>query len=166
MEQSYTTTFTVDQTPETVFAAVNRPRDWWSQAIEGDTDKAGAVFYYHAQDIHRTTIKITEHVPNQRVVWHVLDNYFNFVQDETEWIGTDVVFEITSMGDQTELRFTHVGLVPSYECHDICIAAWGTYINGSLYKLITKGSGEPNPIEHLVQQVREINANMAPRHST
>ncbi len=27
-----------------------------------------------------------------------------------------VVFEITKKGDKTELRFTHVGLVPVFEC--------------------------------------------------
>ena len=45
MNQNYTTSFTVDQTPEEAFAAINNVRGWWSQAIEGDTDKLDAVVY-------------------------------------------------------------------------------------------------------------------------
>src|ERR1700690_216790 len=115
---SYTTSFTVDQSPKEVFAAINNPRGWWSQAIEGDTDKLGADFNYHYRDVHRCAFKISEFVPGKKVVWHVVDNHFNFVKDRSEWKGTDVVFEIARQGDKTEVRFTHVGLVPAYECYD------------------------------------------------
>jgi uncharacterized protein YndB with AHSA1/START domain len=87
-DQNYTTSFTVDQSPEEVFAAISNVRGWWSQAIEGSTDKFGAEFKYHYQDVHRCTFKITEFVPGKKVVWHVLDNYFNFIKDKSEWKGT------------------------------------------------------------------------------
>src|SRR5262249_10087760 len=32
--QNFTTGFSVDQTPEQAFAAINNPRGWWSEAIE------------------------------------------------------------------------------------------------------------------------------------
>jgi len=56
-DQNYATSFAVDEFPEEVFSAINNVRGWWSQAIEGDTDKLGAVFYYHYQDVHRCTSK-------------------------------------------------------------------------------------------------------------
>ena len=155
-DQNYTTSFTVDEFPEEVFSAINNVRGWWSQAIEGDTDKLGAVFYYHYQDVHRCTFKITEFVPGKKVVWHVLQNYFNFVKDKTEWTGTDVVFEIARKGGKTEVHFTHVGLVPAYECYGVCSDAWGSYITGSLRALITTGKGKPNPIEEIVTRARQI----------
>jgi hypothetical protein len=55
----------------------------------------------------------------------VLDGYLNFTQDKTEWTGTDITFDISKKGDQTEVRFTHVGLVPEFECFDNCSNAWG-----------------------------------------
>lgn len=141
--QNFNTSILVNQTPEEVFSAINNVRDWWSENIEGNTDRVSAVFYYHYQDIHRCTFKITELVPGKKVVWHVLHNDFSFIEDKTEWNGTDVVFEIARKGDKTEIRFTHVGLVPEYKCYDVCADAWGTYINHSLFDLITKGKGDP-----------------------
>jgi hypothetical protein len=156
MNQDYTTSFTVDQTPAEAFAAITNVRGWWSEEIEGDTDKLGAEFQYHYQDVHRGRFKITEFVPGTKVVWHVLDNYFNFTEDKTEWIGTDVVFEIARKGDKTEVHFTHVGLVPAYECYDVCSNAWGSYITRSLRDLMATGKGQPNPIEEVVSQARRL----------
>ena len=148
---NYTTAFTVDQTPEEAFAAINNVRGWWSDEIEGRTDQLGD-FKYHYKDIHRCTIRITELAAGKKVVWHVVDNYFNFVKDKTEWKDTDIVFEIARKGDQTEVRFTHVGLSPQHECYGVCSDAWGTYINGSLRNLIAKGKGQPNQNEQLARK--------------
>jgi len=145
--QDFTTTFLVDQSPQEVFDAINNVRGWWSEEIEGKTDKLGAEFKFHYKDFHRSTQKITELVPGKKVVWHVLDAQLNFVKDKTEWNGTDVVFEVTGKGGKTELRFTHAGLVPAFECYGDCSGAWGFYINDSLRSLITTGKGQPAPKE-------------------
>jgi hypothetical protein len=138
-ERDYTTSFTVDQTPDEAFAAINDVRGWWTGDIEGDTGTLGDEFTYRYEDLHRSTQKITESIPGKRVVWHVLDANLTFVQDTTEWIGTDITFDISRKGDQTEVRFTHVGLVPDVECFDDCSNAWSLYIDGSLRNLITTG---------------------------
>ena len=137
----------MDNTPKEVFEAVNNVRGWWSGDITGITDKLGAEFTYRYKDFHRSTQKITEFVPGKKVVWHVTDSYLGFVKDKTEWNGTDIVFEITKKDNKTQLTFTHVGLVPDFECYDDCSNAWGSYVNGSLKKLITKGKGKPNKKE-------------------
>jgi hypothetical protein len=145
--ENYTTSFTIDQSPDEVFSAINNVRGWWSGDIQGRTDLLGAEFTYRYQDVHETTQKIIESVPGKKVVWHVVDSHINFVKDTTEWNGTDIVFEIARKQDKTELRFTHVGLAPDFECFDACSNAWGSYINGSLRKLIAAGTGRPNPKE-------------------
>ena len=141
--ENFTTSFLVDQSPEEVFDAINNVRGWWSGEIDGSTDSLGDVFTYRYKDVHRTTQKITEFVPGKKVVWHVTDAELSFVKDKTEWNGTDVVFEIAREGDQTELRFTHFGLVPAFECYGDCSGAWGFYINDSLRSLIATGKGKP-----------------------
>jgi uncharacterized protein YndB with AHSA1/START domain len=144
-ERSFTTSFTVDQSPEEVFTAINNVRGWWSGELEGRTDQLGAEFQYRYKDLHRSTQKITELVPGKKVVWQITDSHLGFVDDKTEWNGTQVIFEIAKKGDQTELRFTHVGLVPTFQCYGDCSGAWGFYVNDSLRSLITTGKGEPNP---------------------
>jgi len=143
-DASYTTTFTVDRTPEQVFAAIIDVRGWWSGEIDGVTDQLGAAFTYRYQDLHRSTQRITELVRGQRVAWHVVDGYLGFLEDKTEWTDTDITFDITPTGDQTQVRFTHVGLRPEGECFESCSTAWGFYINTSLRSLITDGVGQPN----------------------
>ena len=142
-KKDFTTTFSVDQSPEEVFDAINNVRGWWSEEIDGSTDKLGAEFKFHHKDLHRSTQKITEFVPGKKVVWHVSEARLNFVKNKTEWNGTEVVFEITEKDGKTELRFTHVGLVPAFECYGDCSGAWGFYINDSLRGLITTGKGQP-----------------------
>ncbi|ARS39222.1 ATPase [Sphingobacteriaceae bacterium GW460-11-11-14-LB5] len=145
--QDFTATILVDQSPNEVFNAITNIKGWWSEAIEGDTHIINAESVYHYRDIHYCKMKLVELVPDQKVVWLILDNYFKFTADKSEWIGTKLVFDITKKGEQTLLTFTHEGLVPQYECYEICREAWTNYIKESLYKLITTGKGQPNPKE-------------------
>lgn len=143
----FNTTFSVEQTPNEVFNAINNVRGWWSENIEGGTDKLNDEFTYQFTDIHKCTMKLIAVIPNKKVVWLVLNNYFNFTEDKNEWTGTQIEFEISEKENKTQLHFTHKGLVPSYECYDICFKSWHTYINNSLYSLITTGKGQPNARE-------------------
>jgi hypothetical protein len=145
--QDFTTTILVDQTAAQAFDAIKNVRGWWSENIEGSTDTLNGEFAYSFKDIHRCRIKVIELIPAQKVVWHVLDNYFNFTEDKSEWKDTKVIFEITDKGGKTEIRFTHQGLVPTYECYPICNDSWTRYIQQSLKDLIATGKGAPNPKE-------------------
>ena len=82
-------------------------------------------------------------MPGKKVVWRIWTARLTLSKTQTEWNGTDVVFEITRKDDKTELRFTHVGLVPAFECYGGCSGAWGFYINESLRALIATGKGQP-----------------------
>ena len=152
-DQSYTTTFSVDRTPAEVFDAINNPRAWWSEEIEGSTEKIGEEFTFRVKDVHYSKIRVTERVPGEKVVWRVLDTYMNFIDDQSEWEDTEIRFELSEKDGTTEVRFTHAGLVPAYECFDVCSNAWGFYIGGSLRSLITTGEGMPssNPDEERFQ---------------
>jgi uncharacterized protein YndB with AHSA1/START domain len=143
-EQSFTTGFSVDQTPREVFAAVVDVRGWWSEDVDGGTAEVGDEFAYRNGDVHTCTVRIVEVVPDRRVSWLVLENHFDFTADQTEWAGTTVEFDIAEADGRTELRFTHGGLVPEHECFDVCSTAWGFYIGDSLRELVTTGAGRPN----------------------
>jgi len=136
---SFSTSFVVDQTPEQVFDAVNNVRGWWTGEIQGRSAKAGDVFTFRYQDIHRSKQKLVEVVPGRKVVWLVEDAHLSFAKDKDEWTGTKVVFDIAKKGGKTELRFTHDGLVPKFECFEACSEGWDFYVNTSLKSLITTG---------------------------
>lgn len=146
-DHDFTTTITVDQTPAEAVEAIKNVRGWWSEQIEGSTVKLGDEFTYRYKDAHSCKMKLIEIITQKRVAWLVVDNYFNFTKDKSEWTGTKILFDVSRKDNKTEIRFTHEGLVPEYECFNICSKAWGSYINGSLRNLIMTGKGQPNPKE-------------------
>ena len=143
-ESDFTISFTVHESPEAVFAAINDVRGWWSGDIEGETDVLGATFSYRYADVHFSQQTISELVPGQRVVWHVDDARLSFTSEPDEWVGTKLRFEILLTAAATEVRFTHAGLTPRMECFAGCSGAWTFYISESLRSLIMTGVGNPN----------------------
>ena len=139
----FTTSFVVNEGPDRVFQAINDVRGWWGEDVKGSNDKVGDEFTYRVQDIHYTKLRVVELVPGEKVVWQVLENHMNFVEDQTEWVGTKISFEIVRRGDRTEVRFAHLGLLPQYECFDVCSSAWGSLMHQSLPSLISTGAGHP-----------------------
>ena len=153
-DPDFTTTLLIDQTPEEAFNAINSPREWWSEEIEGGTGKVNDVFTYHYQDVHRCRMKLIEVIPAKKVVWLVVDNYFKFTKDKSEWKGTKICFEISEKDNKTQVRFTHVGLVSGFECFEVCSNAWSKYVQQSLYSLIVTGKGQPNAKEEASKSPR------------
>jgi len=153
---SFSTEVMFEQDPAVVFDGITNVRGWWSRMINGDTDRLNAEFEYRYQDVHRCKFRITEFDPPRRVVWRVLENHFNFTKDPAEWVGNDIIFEIEPAKSGTQLRFTQEGLVPQYECYEICAEAWGTYITRSLRDLVVTGIGQPNPIDEVVRKAEAM----------
>jgi hypothetical protein len=84
-----------------------------------------------------------EVIPNKKVVWLVTDSRLNFISDKQEWTNTKISFELTNHENKTQIYFTHIGLVPKVECYNSCVKGWDHYIKGSLFKLLTEGTGMP-----------------------
>lgn len=139
----FTIAFAMDNSPQEVFDAINDVRGWWGEDVDGDNSKVGDEFTYRVRDIHYSKLRVIELVPNEKVVWLVVDNHMSFVEDQTEWVGSTIAFELRPTGTRTEVRFTHRGLEPDDECFDICSKAWTSLLHASLPSLITTGVGHP-----------------------
>ena len=139
----FTTRLSIEASPQEVFKSINNVRGWWTDQLEGSSEKVDDEFTVHFDPHHVSTQKLIEAIPEKKVVWLVTDSALNFVEDKHEWTGTKIVFEISSKDNKTEINFTHIGLVPKLQCYHGCSKGWTHYIEGSLFKLLTEGKGMP-----------------------
>jgi len=142
--KNYTSSILVEKEISIAFKFIKNFRAWWSEEIDGNTDKVGETFFYHYKDVHLCKIKLIEMVDDKKLVYQVTENEFSFTKDKTEWINTKLIFLVSTEGNKTKVVFIHEGLVPEYECFDVCNDAWTNYIEGSLKELIETGTGKPN----------------------
>jgi hypothetical protein len=142
-EQDYHTSITVDATAHEAFESINSVTKWWTENLEGGSQKLNDEFTVRFGDVHYSRQKLVEIVPDKKVVWLVTDSKLNFIKDKNEWTNTKISFEISTQNNETKIHFTHIGLVPEIECFDACSNAWSQYIQRSLLNLINTGKGQP-----------------------
>jgi hypothetical protein len=146
-EQGYHTSIAVDATANKAFECINNVTKWWTENLEGNSQKTDDEFTARFGDIHFSKQKLVEVIPDKKVVWLVTDSKLNFIKNKQEWTNTKIIFEISTENGETKIYFTHKGLVPSVECFDACSNAWTQYIHQSLAALVTSGKGSPTPKE-------------------
>ena len=142
-KRDYNTSIIVDATAQDAFESINTVTEWWTENLEGSSQKLGDEFAVRFGDVHYSNQKLVEVVPGKKIVWLVTDSKLNFIKDKQEWTDTKISFEISTQGEKTKIHFTHIGLVPGVECFDACSNAWSEYIQVSLFKLINTGKGQP-----------------------
>lgn len=138
----FTTTILVDQSPKEAFDAINNVGAWWQGEIKGASTKLNDEFTYKMEDIHFSKQQVVELIPNKKVVWLISESKLTFTKNQSEWTGTKVVFEISVVENKTQIKFTHMGLVPKFECYGDCANAWTMLVEKSLFSLITTGKGK------------------------
>jgi len=141
--QDFTTTIWVEQTPAEAYKTILNVRAWWSglhgESFEGSSEKIGDEFSFFAGGgAHYTKQKLVELVPNKKVVWIVTEANLSFADKTDEWNNTKISFAISEDSGKTKIVFTHVGLVPKFECYDACAPAWTQYIQEQLKAAISK----------------------------
>ena len=146
-EHNYHISITVKATAHEAFRSINSVTKWWTENLEGSSQKLNDEFTVRFGDVHYSKQKLVEVVPDRKVVWLVTDSKLNFLKDKHEWTNTKISFDISTQNDKTKIHFTHIGLAPEIECFDACSNAWSQYIQQSLGSLITTGSGRPEKKE-------------------
>ena len=142
-DKDYHAILRVDASPHEVFENINSVTKWWTENLEGSSQKLNDEFSVRFGDIHYSKQKLVEFIPDKKVVWLVTDSHLNFVKEKSEWTGTKISFEISEHHDCTKIKFIHFGLLPTIECYGGCSQGWDQYIKESLFKLLTEGKGEP-----------------------
>lgn len=142
-QQDYKVSLTVNASPDEVFKNINTVTKWWTEVLTGNSEKLNDTFTVKFGDVHVSTQKIIEMIPDKKIVWLVTESNLNFIKKKDEWTNTEIIFEISTNDNKTQVDFTHSGLTPQIECFKDCSKGWGFYIKGSLYKLLTEGKGTP-----------------------
>jgi hypothetical protein len=142
-KQNYNIGITVNATVQEVFNSINSVSTWWTEDLEGSSQKQNDEFTVRFGDVHVSTQKLVEVIPYKKVVWLVTDSKLNFLEDKHEWTNTKISFELSNYDNKTLIEFTHIGLIPEVECYNSCVKGWDYYIKGSLFKLLTEGKGTP-----------------------
>ena len=141
-KQDYTATIVANTTAEEAFKSINAVAKWWTENTDGASEKLNDVFTVHFGETF-VMFKVVEFIKEKKVAWLVTDCYLYWLNDKKEWNGTTLCFEISSETDSTQIKFTHIGLMPDVECYNDCRKGWDQYIKGSLLNLITEGKGLP-----------------------
>lgn len=151
-QQSYNCVINVSISATEAIEGIINVSGWWTENLEGATQNPGDVFTVRFGETF-VTFKVMEVVPGKKIVWQAIDCYLQWLNDKTEWKGTKIRWDISSENNQTEVSFTHVGLVPAIECYTDCEKGWNFYIKESLFKLLTEHRGmpekaKPSPVEN------------------
>ncbi len=137
-DQDFTSVKTIAANPEQVLVALTTPEGvagWWG-ATSGSAAQVGDVLEVGFGSSRVVTMDVASLEPG-RIEWFV-----ERAPHTPEWDGTTIVFELTPKGSETELHFRHVGLVPQFECYEMCFAGWTHYL-ASLVAYAETGEGNP-----------------------
>ncbi len=114
---------------------------WWSRDTTSTATIGGKLqSRFRKQDgavlgvIDYETTKLT---PNREVRWRVTDG-------PPEWIGTDLIFELSQDGDMTILDFGHRGWKEEVDFTAHCSMKWAVFLL-SLRDYVETGKGKPSP---------------------
>ncbi|MBM3114891.1 SRPBCC family protein [Jeongeupia naejangsanensis] len=134
--------------PADVYAALTTSaglRGWWT--VDSDADPADTVgselrFRFGSHYMH---MRIEQLTPSAEVHWYCTAAFTDvdaFTRKD-EWVGTRIKFRLAATGDgQTRLDFVHLGLVPEFECYDLCQNGWQHFLT-SLQQYVATGTGTP-----------------------
>lgn len=142
---NYTQTIEIKTTADSVYDTLtNKIPLWWTEMFEGSSGEAGDVFTVRfGENIHKT-MKVKELIPGSKVIWYVEDSMIALpeLKNQTEWIGTTIIWETEQEGNRTLIKVTHMGLHPAVECYEICSGGWQQFIS-SLKLFLETGKGSP-----------------------
>jgi len=141
--QDYQCSITAPLPPAEAFEKISRVGEWWAVNFKGCARKLQDRFTVHFARTTWSLMEIVEIIPDQRIVWEVMDCHLPIFKDPTLWKGHRIAWEICREGILARVTMTHIGLVPGVECYEDCRKGWNFYVGESLFKLFTEGKGLP-----------------------
>lgn len=143
----YHASIVVAGSPKNAAEVISQVSSWWTENITGNSKNLNDIFEVRFGETF-SRFKIIENIPGKKIRWYVMDCNLHWMKNKKEWKDTEVLWEMSSVGDSTRINMTHIGLVPGIECFEDCNKGWNHYVKVSLYNLLTEGRGEPDHKDH------------------
>lgn len=134
----------IKASPAKVYAAVSTVEGvagWWSKETAGDARVGETLTVrFHSpsgNEIGKFEIEVLALIPDTEVRWRIKAG-------PQEWVGTEVVFSLSQVGDDTIVQFGHRHWREAVEFTAHCSMKWATFLL-SLRELVETGKGRPSP---------------------
>lgn len=151
IQADYHASILVPGTPDQATEAISQVSSWWTENVSGRSKNQNDEFEVRFGETF-SRFKITENLKGKKIRWFVLDCNLHWMKNKKEWKDTEILWEISTVGESTRIDMTHIGLVPGIECFEDCNKGWNHYVKQSLYKLLTEGKGEPDHKDHSARE--------------
>jgi uncharacterized protein YndB with AHSA1/START domain len=141
----YRQTVLIEAPPEDVYAALTTQegvRGWWTLDCDVPTAVGQTIRIRFGTTYKDLRIERLE--PQREVQWACTAACLDVEQlaRKDEWLGTRIFFRLRGSGKATQLELEHFGLVPQFECFDLCSAGWREFM-ASLKLFAETGMGRP-----------------------
>jgi uncharacterized protein YndB with AHSA1/START domain len=124
-------------------ATVEGVASWWTKETTGVSKPGETVEVRFSspagKEIGSMSFEVTELDPDKKVQWR-------FKTGPKEWIGTDVIFDLSREDDYTIVLFSHRNWRELVEFTFHCSMKWAVFML-SLKDLIETGNGKPSPVD-------------------
>jgi hypothetical protein len=143
--KDFSYSFTVNASATETMKKISQVNLWWAKKFKGKAEKLNDEFsvYFGGPEDTFVDFRISEVIPDKKIVWLVTDCNLHWINDKKEWNNTEIIYTLTTEGGKTRIDFVHKGLVPGSECYDSCEAGWTHHLKDGLIKLIDEGEGFP-----------------------
>jgi Activator of Hsp90 ATPase homolog 1-like protein len=140
--QDFTYNMAVNASAKETMKKISQVNLWWAKNFKGKAVKPNDEFSVHFGDTF-VNFKISEFIPDKKIVWQVTDCNLHWIDDKKEWNNTEVIWNLKEGSGKTRIEFIHKGLTPESECYESCKPGWTGHLKNSLVNLIHEGKGAP-----------------------
>lgn len=130
---NYTKTISFIANAEKVFNALTKDLHlWWGKTSNVDLKTEGQ-FTIEFENGYWWSFKITEYIPNKKLIWKCIDGEPDF---NKEWIGHILHWVIKKKYSKTTVSFQQTGLTPKLHCYEVCSSTWDMFIGERLKQFV------------------------------
>lgn len=141
-QQDFSYSLTVKASAKEAMKKIAQVNLWWAKDFKGQAHKLNDEFSVHFGDTF-VNFRISEVIPDKKIVWLVTDCNLDWIKDKKEWRNTECIWALTEDRGKTQIDFVHKGMTPESECYESCKPGWTHHLKDSLQKLIDDGTGFP-----------------------